>query len=346
MTHKNLFLLVTLFTVLVSIQTNAQNTDFVPGEVWKDTDGNSINAHGGGILYHEGTYYWYGEYKKGKTVLPEWATWECYRTDVTGVSCYSSQDLLNWKFESIVLPAVQDNPQHDLHPSKVLERPKVIYNKKTGKFVMWAHVESADYKKACAGVAVADSPTGPFTYMGSFRPNDAMSRDQTLFVDDDGRAYHFCSSENNATLYISLLTDDYLKPSGRYTRNFVKKFREAPAIFKHDGKYYMLTSGCTGWDPNIAEIAVADSIMGTWNTIGNPCTGKDSDKTFYAQSTYVQPVVGKKNAYIAMFDRWEKKDLEKSRYVWLPVLIEEKNIIIPWFAKWNLNVFDNTGKRK
>lgn len=83
---------------------------------------------------------------------------------------------------------------HDLHPSKVLERPKVVYNKKTGKFVMWAHVESADYSKACAGVAVSDSPVGPFIYQGSFRPNNAMSRDQTVFVDDDGRAYQFYSS--------------------------------------------------------------------------------------------------------------------------------------------------------
>lgn len=255
-----------------------KNTEFIPGEVWKDTDGNPINAHGGGLLYHDGTYYWYGEYKKGKTVLPDWATWECYRTDVTGVSCYSSKDLLNWKFEGLVLPAVKDDPEHDLHPSKVLERPKVIYNKKTGKFVMWAHVESADYSKACAGVAISDSPTGMFTYLGSFRPNNAMSRDQTVFVDDDGRAYQFYSSENNETMYISLLTDDYLRPSGRFTRNFVKKSREAPAVFKYDGKYYMLSSGCTGWDPNVAELAVADSIMGEWKTIGNPCTGRDADQ--------------------------------------------------------------------
>ena len=279
----------------------AQHTAFEPGKVWNDTEGNPINAHGGGILYHEGTYYWYGEYKKGKTVLPEWATWECYRTDVTGVSCYSSKDLLNWKFEGIVLPAVKDDPNHDLHPSKVLERPKVIYNRKTGKFVMWAHVESADYSKACAGVAVSDSPAGPFTYLGSFRPNDAMSRDQTVFVDDDGRAYQFYSSENNATMYISLLTDDYLKPSGRFTRNFIKQSREAPAVFK--------------------------------------CTGPDADKTFYAQSTYVQPVVGKKDAYIALFDRWNKTDLENSLYVWLPVLIENGKIVIPWQDKWNLDVF-------
>lgn len=247
--------------------------------------------------------------QKGETILPEWATWECYRTDVTGVSCYSSKDLLNWKFEGIVLPAVKDDEKHDLHPSKVLERPKVIYNEKTKKFVMWAHVESADYSKACAGVAVSDSPTGTFTYVGSFRPNGAMSRDQTVFIDDNGKAYQFYSSENNATLYISELTDDYLKPTGRYTRNFVKQSREAPAVFKYNGKYYMLSSGCTGWDPNVAELAVADSIMGQWTTIGNPCTGPDADKTFYAQSTYVQQIYGKGNAYIAMFDRWKRKTL-------------------------------------
>lgn len=274
--------------------------------------------------------------QKGETILPEWATWECYRTDVTGVSCYSSKDLLNWKFEGIVLPAVKDDKKHDLHPSKVLERPKVIYNEKTKKFVMWAHVESADYSKACAGVAVSDSPTGTFTYVGSFRPNGAMSRDQTVFVDDNGKAYQFYSSENNATLYISELTDDYLKPTGRYTRNFVKQSREAPAVFKYNGKYYMLSSGCTGWDPNVAELAVADSIMGQWTTIGNPCTGPDADKTFYAQSTYVQQVYGKGNAYIAMFDRWKKKNLEDSRYVWLPLEFgKDGTIAIPWRDSWD-----------
>lgn len=190
----------------------SKQTTIKPGEVWYDTNGDTINAHGGGLLYHKGKYYWYGEYKKGKTVLPSWATWECYRTDVTGVSCYSSTDLVNWKFEGNVLPAVKDDPTHDLHTSKVLERPKVIYNKKTKKFVMWAHVESADYSKACAGVAVSDSPTGPFKYQGSFRPNGAMARDQTVFVDDDGRAYQFYSSENNQTLYISELTNDNQHP--------------------------------------------------------------------------------------------------------------------------------------
>ncbi len=313
----------------------------VQGEQWLDIDGNPINAHGAGMLFHDGIYYLYGEYKVGETVLPEWATWECYRTDVTGVSCYSSKNLRDWKFEGLVLKANED-PGHDLHASKVLERPKVVYNARTGKFVMWAHVESADYSKAAVGVAVADSPVGPFTYLGSFRPNNAMSRDQTVFVDDDGKAYQFASSEDNATLYINELSDDYLKPTGRFTRNFIGESREAPAVFKHAGKYYLLTSGCTGWDPNSAQMAVADDIMGPWKLLGDPCRGVDAEKTFYAQSTYVQPVHGVADCYIALFDRWNKKDLQNSRYVWLPIEWGEDDMpTIPWKGTVELPVNGN-----
>lgn len=337
---KNLFLAI-LLTLFLPVNLFAHGLR--QGDQWLDTDGNPINAHGAGMLYHNGKYYLYGEYKKGKTVLPDWATWECYRTDVTGVSCYSSRDLHNWTFEGVVLKSEPDDPTHDLHPSKVLERPKVVYNPKTGKFVMWAHVESADYSKAAAGVAISDSPVGPFTYLGSFRPNDGMSRDQTVFVDDDGKAYQFCSSENNQTLHINELTDDYLKPTGRFVRRFIGESREAPAVFKRNGKYYMLSSGCTGWDPNRAEIAVADSIMGEWTTLGDPCIGPDADKTFYAQSTYVLPVQGKKDCYIAMFDRWNKTDLENSRYIWLPIYFRDDKPLIPWvdlFAPLSSSIID------
>ena len=143
---------------LGTVHIQAQKNEFFrPKEVWNDTEGNPINAHGGGILYHKGMYYWYGEYKVGKTVLPSDATWERYRTDVTGVSCYSSKDLLNWKFEGVALKAITDDPNSDIHPTQVLERPKVVYNQKTKKFVMWMHIDSPDYSKAEAGVAIADS---------------------------------------------------------------------------------------------------------------------------------------------------------------------------------------------
>lgn len=310
----------------------------VSGAEWRDTDGKRINAHGGGMLYHEGTYYWYGEYKGDSTYWnPKVPSWECYRTEAGGVSCYSSKDLKNWKFEGVVLKPNLTDSLSELHPSNVLERPKVIYNDKTKKFVMWLHVDSHDYAKAAAGVAVSDSPVGEFKYLGSTRPNNAMSRDMTLFKDDDGKAYHIYSSEENKTLYIGLLTDDYLQHTGAFTKNFIDKSREAPAVFKRRGKYYILSSGCTGWDPNQAEYAVSDSMLGKWTVKGDPCTGKGAEITFYGQSTHVVPVAGKDDAYIAMFDKWNKKDLINSRYIWLPIKFKGEGLDISWSDKWSVN---------
>jgi hypothetical protein len=239
-----------------------------------------------------------------------------------------------------VLSPDSSNPSSDLHPSKVLERPKVIYNEKTGKFVMWLHVDSHDYAMACAGVAVSDSPTGKFNYQGSLRPNNQMSRDMTLFKDDDGKAYHIYSSEDNATMHVSQLSDDYLKPSGKYVRIFVGLSREAPAIFKYKKKYYLISSGCTGWSPNEARYAIADSILGNWTLMDNPCKGANANKTFFSQSSYILPVSGKKDSFIAIFDRWNKTNLKDSRYVWLPIEFDGEKMKIQWMDQWDLTVFN------
>jgi beta-xylosidase len=77
-----------------------------------------------------------------------------------------------------------------------------------------------------------------------------MARDMTLYVDDDGKAYHIHSTESNQTLHFAELTDDYQSFTGRYTRVLEGKANEAPAIFKKDGKYYMISSGTTGWKPS------------------------------------------------------------------------------------------------
>lgn len=309
---------------------------FTPGEKWADTDGCHINAHGGGIMYHNGTYYWYGEYKGDYTYRSPGVGWECYRAETGGVSCYSSKDLYNWKFEGIALSPDTVNTHSDIHPTMVIERPKVIYNETTGKFVMWMHIDNHDYGKASAGVAVGDSPTGPFTYIGSVHPNGQIARDLTVYKDDDGKAYLIYSSEGNATMQISQLTADYLKTVGTYTRNFADKFREAPAIFKRGGKYYIVSSGCTGWSPNEAEYAVADCITGPYTAINNPCRGKDADKTFYGQSTFVLPVQGVEDTFIMMFDKWNKVDLIDSRYIWLPIKFEGDELTVPWQDQWKL----------
>lgn len=309
---------------------------FRPGQIWLDTCGNPIQAHGGGILYNRGKYYWFGENKAAATrpgVLQDLS-----RVDVIGINCYSSQDLYNWKFEGIVLPAEPDDPASDLHPAKVVERPKVIYNSLTGKYVMWMHVDTIDYAYARAGVAIADSPTGPYNYLGSLRPNGAMSRDMTLFQDKDGTACHIFASEDNRTMHISRLSDDYVMPSGTVIRTFIDQSREAPAVFRHRGKYYLITSGCTGWTPNAACYAVATSLLGEWNIKTNPCRGPRSEETFGAQGTFVLPVAQKPGKYILMADMWNKLNLCDSRYAWLPIRFEDDRLVIEWLDEWDLEM--------
>ncbi len=306
---------------------------FNPGQPWLDNNGVMINAHGGGILFDQGKYWWFGEHKlEGRKGNSAWV----------GVHCYSSTDLYNWIDEGIALK-VSDDPKSEITAGCVLERPKVIFNSKTGKYVMWFHLElkGQGYNAARSGVAVADKITGPYTYIESTRPNGEMARDMNLFVDEDGKAYHFYSSEDNATMVISLLSDDYLKPSGKFIKILKDRSREAPAPFKYKGKYYLVTSACTGWAPNAATVAVAESIWGPWVEKENPCVGAVSEikTTFDSQSTYIQPVIGRPDAFIFMADRWNPENAIDGRYIWLPVLWKDGLPVLKWMKEWDLKVF-------
>lgn len=349
------------------------------GGIWPDDQGRHINAHGGGVLFHDGVYYWYGEHK---------ITGKAGNLAHVGVHVYASRDLVNWRDAGIAL-AVSDDPQSEIAAGCVLERPKVVYNRRTGKFVMWFHLEpkGQGYHAARSGVAVSVSPVGPFQYLRSVRPdagvwpdnatpeqkasvaetaalrgrifsggvNDEvprlpilardvedgqMARDMTIFVDDDGQAYHIYSSEENSTLHLSLLTDDYLSHAGRYVRLFEHRWHEAPALCKHGGRYWMIMSGCTGWSPNAARAATAPAIWGPWTEIPNPCRGVNPqndlgpEKTFGGQSTFIFPVHGDENRLVAMFDIWRPADAIDGRYVWLPMVFCETDFTIPWRDFW------------
>ncbi|MDE3234783.1 MAG: family 43 glycosylhydrolase [Bacteroidota bacterium] len=363
--YRKIFIL--LMGVMQLTWVAAQVKMFTPGKLWPDNNGVHINAHGGGFLYFNETYYWFGEHKiegkKGNSAQ-------------VGVHCYSSKDLYNWKDEGIAL-AVSNDSTSDIAKGCILERPKVVYNKKTGKFVMWFHLEllGKGYSAARAGVAVSDHVTGPYTFLKSYRPNAGkmpyyndvttssdkvncdhpanksdhffcrdlpggqMARDMTVFVDDDGKAYHIFSSEENFTLQLAELTDDYTGHTGKFIRIYIGHQTEAPALFKRNGKYYLIGSGCTGWAPNTARWFTADSIWGQWIYKGNPCIGPGADTTFGGQSTYVLPVAGKKDAYIFIADRWMPNNAIDGRYFWLPIEFKDDEVEIRWKDSWKLDVF-------
>lgn len=136
-------------------------------------------------------------------------------------------------------------------------------------------------------------------------------------------------------MQIAELTDDYQGHTGRYIRIFPGGHNEAPAIFKHDGLYWMITSGCTGWDPNEARMFSATSIWGPWTQHPSPMVGPDAEKTFGGQSTFVLPVG--EGQYIFMADVWKPKSLMYSAYIWLPIRFNEAGMpVIEWKDRWNL----------
>jgi hypothetical protein len=309
---------------------------FVPGAVWRDSEGIAINAHGAGFLYSAGTYYWYGEFKtagRGGNVAN------------VGFSCYSSRDLYHWKNEGIAL-RVSDDPSSDIVKGSILERPRVLYNSLTRQYVMWFHLElkGEGYRAARVGVPVSGRATGPFEFLKSFRPDGEMSRDMTLFEDEDGKAYLLAASEENQTLHVSQLSEDYLSTSGPWKRIFIGEALEAPTILRFKEKYYFVGSHCTGWAPNAAYAAVADSIWGPWKPLGNPSAGPNAALTFLAQGAYLLPVHGQQGQYIFAADRWNPEDPINGRYVWLPVEFTHGTLVIRWRDKWQLRDFASLQK--
>ena len=359
----------------------APASEIRPGALWHDTAGHVINAHGGGVLFDDGVYWWYGEHK---------VYGRAGNRAHVGVHVYSSRDLVNWDDRGVAL-AVSDDPQSDIADGCILERPKVLRSRKTGHYVMYFHLElkGQGYGSARTGLAVADRPEGPFRFLRSFRPTagtwpvDAraeertpeamraskelgaesggpservkarvpylghidggqMSRDMTLFADDDGRCYHVFASEYNATLHIAELTDDLLGYTGRWFRMAEKHWTEAPALVKRGGWYFLLGSGCTGWKPNAARLYRAKSLRGPWERLGNPCrgvspaTGLGPELTWGAQSTFLLPVAGRPDEVIALFDVWNPANHEESRYVWLPVTFEDDRLRIDWKSSWRV----------
>ena len=372
-------------------------TSFRPGQEWRDNNGVLIQAHGGQVVTSKDSegrtiYYLYGEDRtNGYHSSP-------------GVHGYSSYDLYNWKDEGVALRAMSSPDQFttDLYfqnlysgytteqknavyrdlgtvpvngeTPPILERPKVIYNAETNKWVMWVHADgpsewsTAQYAKANAGVAVSDSPFGPFRYIDSYRlhkaaagdptnlaPNNpGMARDMNLFVDDDGTGYIIYSSEENKTMFISKLNADYTYLSASpdtavegvdFRRAFVNVSRESPAIFKYQGRYFIITSGTTGWSPNPSEYGTATSILGQWTQMPNPFSSDVAWNSNNSQPSSVIPVDAANGKFIYMGDRWNggsDQALATAPMVWLPIQMGEggKTISVLSPSEWRLEDLD------
>jgi hypothetical protein len=289
------------------------------GDFWLDTGGKRIEAHGAGLIHTTDAWYWIGEDKSG--------------TSTSFVNCYRSTDLSHWEFRRAIV--TRQTSSELAAADRIIERPKVVYNDTTKKYVMWLHWEGQNYATAEGGVFTSDTVDGDYTLVRHFQPNANMSRDDTLFKDDDGKAYFLSASNNNADLSLYALTDDYTNVKSQIATLWTGSYREAPAIMKADGHYFIVNSAATNWDPNQQKYATATSMTGAFGSLGNVgnATGYDT------QTAFVIPFVGSKTTtYIYAGDRWQDPDLKSSKYIWLPIKVSGTKLAMDYYDSWQLDV--------
>lgn len=297
-----------------------------------------------------------------------------------GVKCYSSTDLYNWEDRGIIIPPEPGDPTSSLHPESCMDRPHIIYNKKTKKYVCWMKIMNKDsFQTQTETVMVANHILGPYTKVKEgLQPLGMNAGDFDLAVAEDGKAYYYFERVHSETICADL-TEDYTDVTGYYSTHFPRKHppyvREATAHFKRKGKHYLITSGTTGYLPNPSEVAVADTWHGPYKVLGNPHVGDESQTSFHSQISCIFKVEGKKDLYIACADRWlpqnmdkeypiyeemfnsiyseEEKEFDFSRmgeepvqntsiadYVWLPLRFDGDMVYIDWKDEWRIEDYE------
>lgn len=335
----------------------------------RDVSGKRIDLHGSSVIYENGVYYWYGENKEftdGKNGI--WTY---------GIKCYASADLVNWEDKGYLIPPSEDE-NSPLNPKNYIDRPHIVYNEKTKKYVCWLKIMEKNDEQTVT-VLTADSFFGPYTVVRTgYKPFGMNAGDFDLALDKKSRKVYYYFEKVHTELICAELSEDYTKVGETYTSHFTDRsgvpyVREAPAHFERNGKHYLITSGTTGYFPNPSEVARGDSFSGSFEVLGNPFVGEESDTSFHSQVSCVFQVAGK-DFYIAIADRWlpdymhipyadvEKAfllfkagkkeealavnpDLIKAMFaptcraetVWLPVVFKDGVPRIEWKNEWEID---------
>lgn len=313
---RNLF---TIILIIVSALCVYAESTIVNGVPWFDEQGNIINAHGACIVEDGDRYWLFGEYKSDDS------------NAFPGFGCYSSVDLVNWRFERVVLPVQKDGI---LGPDRVGERVKVMKCPKTGEFVMLMHADNLKYSDPVTGIAVCDSINGDYKLLGALEYEGKPLRhwDMGTFQDDDGSGYLLI---HHGPVY--KLTDDYRGIDSKVAH--VGGMGESPAMFKKNGIYFLLTSGLTSWERNDNFYFTSPAIEGPWEKQG--CFCPEGSLTHNSQTTFVFPLKKENGDVVPLFmgDRWSfPHQASAATYVWMPMEVNGTALSIPeYWHSWSID---------
>lgn len=312
-----------------------------PGKFWYDTEGKLIQAHAPTIVYCNGKFWWCGENKENITGL---ARGEFCNKRHHGVKLYSSDDLYNWRDEGF-LAAESEDASHPLFPENIVDRPHILYNRKTGNYVMWLKTgKKLDFEKCTFTIYVGkDLKTMRFLKEKSASPHNAGDFD--LF-ETDGKAYIVFENPHKEMI-LRELDEEYTglgeKWSSHLRLGTPPFIREAPCFFERGGRKYLLTSGTTSYFPNPTICYDITDLHGEWKDLGLTCVNDKNKNSFRAQyaSVFRHPL--KKDLYIALGDRWLTdctEDMVDMEQVFLGWFKEGEGLPLPREERWLMSELD------
>jgi hypothetical protein len=272
-------------------------------QFWKDASGTALYSQGGGVFKFGSTWYWYGVHYAGAEAYFTSPSGKNSDTRFVSVTCYSSTDLVNWKFEGNSL----DSNSTGLSGTGWFGRLGVAYNKTSKKYVLLAQHSGTSGNGVL--FATSSTPNGKFAFdhIQDTLPGvvNVTSGDQTVFVDDDGKAYLvFSSASGRAHLYVAPLRSSDFLAVDQATEIYKGAGREGNCMFKYRGRYYFCSSDLHGWNASHTYVISATSITGTYSSetvMGNT----DMDFSHVSQTGFFFRVDGTKDTTVVFAgDRW------------------------------------------
>jgi len=312
---------------------------------WNTKDGQPIYSQGGGIFKFIDPvtgikkYYWYGVHYKEAAAYRNDPSVTQTTNSFESVTCYSSTDLVNWNFEADVL----NKEELSKHAGKTwVGRLGVAFIKELNQYAMFVQHGSQVL------IAVADAPTGQFTWHQSISMKEMIGTtntgDQTVFTDEDnGKSYLVYSyGKGRNKIYVSEIgVKNGMVNLLDCTEIFKGESREGNCMFKYNYRYYMFASNIYGWDASLAYYLVADDIRGPYLPTNEMLVmnGSADDYAHVTQTGFFFSVKGsKKETIVYCGDRWADFAGNGLGYnQWFPVSFEDK---LPYFnslSSWNLD---------
>jgi len=313
---------------------------------WKDTSGNPIYSQGGGIFKFGNTYYWYGVKYNGAVSYYNNPSKKNSDSSFNAITCYSSTDLVNWKFENNVLTSSTSG----LEGSAWLGRMGVVYNANTKQYVLLSQFTGTNGSGEL--FATCDTPTGNFMYnhiqTSITNMVNNMTGDQSVFTDDDGKSYVICSSaKGRGHLYVVPINEANSLSLGTAVNifNSTSSGREGNCMFKYNGTYYFCSSDLHGWNSSHCYVLTSQNILGPYSS-ESIMAGTDFDFCHVSQTGFFVTVPGSSGTTVIFCgDRWSDFAGNGLGYnEWCPITFDGTTPTFHSLSQWSLNAADGTWK--